>query len=186
MHRRAFALVVGAASLLAGCFPDEDRAFRADWVEPSAEFVAAEWDREIARFASLEELRAWSPVAIASPVYVPYGIRLQRATVAFLPAAATTPATQAEAWSVVLLFAAGDGTIRHVVTAFPASAGPEDAAALIEERLPDPPAGLVASLLRWRACGADFTMSVVAAPASYLPHARVMAASIARSCDGGG
>ncbi|MCC6237975.1 MAG: hypothetical protein IT299_10425 [Dehalococcoidia bacterium] len=182
MRWRALTLVLGAASLLGGCFPDEDLAFREEWVAPGAAFRASEWDREIARFASLEELRAWSPVPLGLPAYVPHGVRLQSASVVFLPGPGASFVSAPVEHTVVLLFAA-DGAIRHVVTAFPGvEVGADGSARITEERLPDPADGRAESLLRWQACGSDLAMSVVDAPASYLPHARVMAASIARSC----
>lgn len=184
MRRWGLAVVLGLTLPLVACFPDEDLAFRDDWLAADVEFRATEGDRERARFDSLDALRAWSPVPLHLPAHVPLGVRLQGATVAHLPPADATASDDAESWTVVLLFSTGNARVRHVVASFPAagSAARNSGSELTEEPLAERADGRVDSLLRWHACGSDFTMSVVDAPSSYLPHARVMARSIAESC----
>ena len=186
MRRRGLALVLGLTLPIVACFPDEDLAFRDEWIAPGAEFRVSEGTREVARFESLEALRLGSPIPLALPTHVPLGVRLSSATVTRLPAAGAPVRGEPESWTVVLLFSTAGGGPRHVVAAFPATDSVRGGPGMTEEQLPARVDGRVDSLWRWRACGSDVTMSVVDAPASYLPYARVMAASMARSCQARG
>lgn len=182
MRRRGLALVLGLTLPLAACFPDEDLAFRDEWVAPGAEFRVLEGDREIGRFASLDVLHARSPAPLLLPSYVPLGVRLQSATAARLASAGAPGSGEGGTWTTVLLFSTAGGRIRHVVAGFPATPVAAGTREMTEEPLGDRIDGRIDSLLRWRTCGSDLTMSVLDAPASYLPHARVMARSFGGAC----
>lgn len=182
MRRRGLALVLGLTLPLVACIPDEDLAFRDEWIAPGAVFRWSDGTREIRRFDTLEAFRVRSPFPLALPTFVPLGIRLQSATAARLASQGAPGSDEAETWTMVLLFSTADGRIRHVVAGFPATAVAAGAREMTEEPLTDRTDGRVDALLRWWTCGSDLTMSVVDAPASYLPHARVMARSFSGAC----